>query len=219
MNGLYSNTKHNQLLIIGASGHGRVVADIAMNMGIWKEIAFLDDDEGIKSFLGLHVIGKTTDAESYQDEYDVFVAIGDNAVREQIISQLIQKGANIPLLIHPHTTIGSAVEIGVGTIIMPGTVIACNCQLGRGCIINTAATIDHDNVIEDFVHISPGVHTAGSVKIGTRTWLGIGSVVCHNVKITQDCTVGAGAVVIRDISETGTYIGVPARRISHGKIK
>jgi acetyltransferase-like isoleucine patch superfamily enzyme len=85
--------------------------------------------------------------------------------------------------------------------------------VGKGCIINTGATIDHDNLIEDYVHISPGVHLAGTVKVGKGSWLGIGSVVSNNVSITSRCKVGAGATVLRDLTETGTYIGIPARRV------
>ena len=95
---------------------------------------------------------------------------------------------------------------------MAGAVINSGTAIGKGCIINTGATVDHDNLLEDYVHISPGAHTAGNVKIGSHSWLGIGSVVINNVTITSNCTIGAGAVVVKDIDKTGTYIGVPARR-------
>ncbi|NMA64614.1 MAG: acetyltransferase, partial [Clostridiaceae bacterium] len=102
---------------------------------------------------------------------------------------------------------------GSGTVVMAGVVINSSTRIGKGCIINTGATIDHDNVIEDYVHISPGVNTAGTVRVGCGTWLGIGSVVSNNITVTNNCRVGAGAVVVKDITETGTYVGVPARRI------
>ena len=96
---------------------------------------------------------------------------------------------------------------------MAGVVINCCTRIGKGCIINTGATIDHDNLIEDYVHISPGAHLAGTVKVGQGSWLGIGSVVSNNVNITSGCKVGAGAVVVKDITEPGTYVGVPVRRV------
>ena len=101
----------------------------------------------------------------------------------------------------------------IGTAVMAGVVINNSSRIGKGCIINTSSSLDHDNFIEDYVHISPGVRTAGSVNIGKGTWLGIGSVVSNNANICSGCIVGAGAVVLKDISESGTYVGVPARKI------
>jgi len=203
----------DKLLIIGASGHGKVIADIALKMYRWQSIAFLDDDESIKSSMELEVIGKSADAFKYIKDYQIFVGIGNNVTREKIQERLKAEGASIPTLIHPNAIIGEEVETGIGTVIMAGVVINCCTRIGRGCIINTGVTIDHDNVIEDFVHISPGVHLAGTVKVGKGTWLGIGSVVSNNVNIISGCKVGAGAVVVKDINEEGTYVGIPARRV------
>lgn len=203
----------NKLIIIGASGHGKVVADIAIKMNKWQSIAFLDDDESIKTSMGLEVIGRTADAFTYKEVADFFVAIGSNATRENIQEKLIEQGLNVVSLIHPTAVIGTHVEIGIGTVVMAGVVINNSSKIGNGCIINTSSSLDHDNVIEDYVHISPGVRTAGSVGIGKDTWLGIGSVVSNNVNICSGCKVGAGAVVVKDITEPGTYVGVPVRRV------
>ncbi len=201
------------LLIIGASGHGKVVADVAIKMNRWKKVAFLDDNENIKSSIGIEVIGKTNECFNYIDTSDIVVAIGSNIVREQFIEQLIAAGASIPILIHPNAIIGTQVAFGVGTVIMAGAIINSSAKVGQGCIINTGATIDHDCIIDDYVHISPGVHLAGTVTIGKNSWLGIGCIVSNNICITRDCVVGAGAVVIKDISDKGIYVGVPARRL------
>lgn len=203
----------DELLIIGARGHGKVIADIALKMDKWKSIAFLDDDESIKSSMGIDVIGKSADAIKYIENYDIFVAIGNNVIREKIQERLEAEGANVPVLLHPMAVIGEQVKFGAGTVVMAGTVINCCTEIGKGCIINTGSTIDHDNFIEDYVHISPGVHTAGTVKIGKGTWLGVGSKVSNNLNITSGCKVGAGAVVVKDITEPGTYVGVPVRRV------
>jgi acetyltransferase-like isoleucine patch superfamily enzyme len=96
---------------------------------------------------------------------------------------------------------------------MAGVVINSSTKIGKGCIINTSSSLEHDNVIEDYVHISPGVRLAGTVRIGKGSWLGIGSVVSNNVNICSGCKVGAGAVVVKDITEPGTYVGVPVRKI------
>ena len=203
---------NDRLIIIGASGHGKVVADIAIKMNKWQNIAFLDDDESIKTSMGLEVIGKATDAFTYKDEADFFVAIGSNAAREKIQEKLIEEGLNVVSLIHPSAVIGTDVQIGIGTAVMAGVVINSSTRIGKGCIINTSCSVDHDNVIENYVHISPGARTAGSVSIGKDTWLGIGSVVSNNVNIYSGCKVGAGAVVVKDITEPGTYVGVPVRK-------
>ena len=203
----------DRLLIIGASGHGKVVADIALKMKKWQTIAFLDDNEDLKESMGLQVIGKSGDASSYVEDSDVFVAIGNNATREKIITQLESVGAELPLLIHPHAVIGEQVELSAGTVVMAGVVINSSTRIGKGCIINTGSTIDHDNLIEDYVHISPGVNTAGTVTVGCGTWLGIGSKVSNNVNINSCYIVGAGAVVVKDITGSGTYVGVTARRL------
>ena len=203
----------DRLLIIGASGHGKVVADIALKMKCWKYIAFLDDDETLQSSLALRVIGKADDAFRNIDDADIFVAIGNNTIRQMFLCKLKEAGANIPVLVHNSAIIGEHIEIGEGTAIMAGVVINCCTKIGKGCIINTGATVDHDNVIDDYVHISPGATLAGSVSIGTGAWIGSGSVVSNNIQIIGGCKIGAGAVVIRDITEPGTYIGVPARRL------
>lgn len=203
----------NKLLIIGGSGHGKVIADIAIKMSKWKTIAFLDDDESVKECIGLEVIGKTMDAFKYKEEADFFVAIGNNSTREKIQENLIDKGLSVACLIHPNSIIGIDVEIGIGTVIMAGVVINSSSRIGKGCIINTSCSLDHDNMIEDYVHISPGANLAGTVKVGKRTWIGIGSIVINNVNIIANCKIGAGAVVLKDIDEVGTYFGIPVKKI------
>jgi sugar O-acyltransferase (sialic acid O-acetyltransferase NeuD family) len=182
-------------------------------MNKWQSIAFLDDDESIKISMGIEVIDKTADAFTYKYEADFFVAIGNNATREKLQEKLIEMGLNVVSLIHPGVVIGTDVQIGIGTALMAGVVINSSTRIGKGCIINTSSSLDHDNVIENYVHISPGVRTAGSVTIGKGTWLGIGGVVSNNVNICSGCKVGAGAVVVKDITESGIYVGVPVRRV------
>jgi sugar O-acyltransferase (sialic acid O-acetyltransferase NeuD family) len=201
-----------KLLIIGASGHGRVLADIALSMNQWQEIFFLDDRDDIKHSMGAEVIGRSDQWEKYIDHYDFSVGIGDNRTRERIHTNLKIAGASIPTLIHPSAVIGRDVRVGDGSAVMAGAVINCGSRIGEACIINTGSTIDHDNILEDFVHVSPGAHLAGTVRIGKGTWLGAGSVVINNISIIGNCIIGAGAVVIDDIVEAGTYVGVPAKR-------
>ncbi|MDR4168527.1 acetyltransferase [Bacillus nitratireducens] len=202
-----------KLLIIGASGHGKVIADIALKMNKWQSISFLDDNETLKSSMGIEIIDKSASISKYIDDYDFFVGIGNNVIREKIQRQLETEGASIPVLIHPSAIIGEQVYLEAGTVVMAGAVINCCTKIGKGCIINTTSTVDHDNIIEDYVHISPGAYLAGTVNIGRGTWLGIGSIISNNINVTGGCRIGAGTVVVKDITELGTYVGVPSRRL------
>ena len=205
---------NDSLIIIGASGHGKVVADIAMKMNKWKNIAFLDDNQSLEKIMGIPVIGNSSKVIEYKKNSDFFVAVGNNSTRERIQEGLLAQDIPVVSLIHPSAIIGMDVEIGLGTAIMAGVVINSSSIVGKGCIINSNSGLDHDNQSGDYVHISPRTHLAGTVKVGKGSWLGIGSVVSNNINICSGCQIGAGAVVVKDITESGTYVGVPVRRIS-----
>ena len=205
--------KMKKLIIIGASGHGKVVADIAQKLNTYSEILFLDDNPDVKECMGFKVAGKSSEFEKWMDEAEFFVAIGNGEIREKVMNTLDEKEATIVTLIHPSAIIGMNVEIGEGTVIMAGTVINPDTTIGRGVIINTSSSVDHDNEIEDYCHISVGAHLAGTVHVGKHTWIGIGASVSNNVNICGECMIGAGTVVVKDIEEKGTYVGVPARKV------
>jgi sugar O-acyltransferase (sialic acid O-acetyltransferase NeuD family) len=198
-----------KLVIIGASGHGKVIADIALKIG-YKEIVYLDDNENLLECAGFPVIGKSCRATEIDG--DKIVAIGNAKIRERLQSEI-----KTVTLIHPDAVVSRRVEIGEGSVVMAGTVINSDAIIGNGCIINTGSSIDHDCIIRDFAHISVGAHVAGTCHIGERTWIGAGATVSNNINICSDCIVGAGAVVIKDIDEKGTYVGVPARENKHCK--
>ena len=195
-----------RLIIVGACGHGKVVADIANRNG-YSDIAFLDDNEELTECDGYPVIGKPSDYTS--SDGDLFVAIGNAVIRKRIMDSL----GSCVTLIHPDSVIAENVEIHEGTVIMAGTVINPHTEIGRGCIINTCSSVDHDCVLGDFVHVSVGVHVCGTVEIGTNTWIGAGTTVSNNVNICGNCTIGAGSVVVKDIDCPGVYVGTPARMI------
>lgn len=196
------------LTIIGASGHGKVVADIARCSG-YTNIQFLDDNLECKNCGRYPVVG-TSDIIS-QIEGEAIVAIGNAIVRERIQKQLETQAIQIATLIHPNAVIGECVSIGKGTVVMAGAVINPGTSIGKGCIINTTSSVDHDCYISNFVHISVGAHLAGTVSIGYRTWIGIGAIISNNIDIISDCIIGAGAVVVDNINFPGTYIGIPAK--------
>lgn len=188
-----------RLLIIGASGHGRVCADIAEKMKLWDEIVFAADDP--PAVFPYQIIGGS----NVEWDGECFVGIGDSVIREKL-----SKARNLVTLIHPSAVIGERVKIGRGTVVMAGAVINPDAAIGNNVIINTCASVDHDCDIGDFVHISVGAHLCGSVRVGSHTWVGAGATVKNNVNICGGCMIGAGAVVIKEITEKGTYKGVPA---------
>ena len=191
-----------RLVILGASGHGRVAADIAGKNG-YDSIAFLDDTK--KTCGRYPVMGESARFSEY--DCDFFVAIGNPQVRRRMQEMLLTAGKQVTTLIHPSAVIGEDVTLGTGTLVAAGAVI------GDGCIINSCASVDHDCVLEDFVHVAVGAHVAGTVSVGTGTWIGAGATVSNNLQICGGCMIGAGAVVIKSITESGTYVGVPAEKI------
>lgn len=202
----------SKLFIVGCSGHGKVVADIAVKTGKYDRICFLDDNPKSECCMQFPVVGNSN-YKGILPEDEVFVAIGNPGIREKLMDQYQTEGFKLATLIHPHAVIGMNVKIGVGTVIMAGAVVNPDTKLGDGVIVNTGATVDHDNRISDYVHVSAGAHLAGTVSAGVRTWIGAGAVVSNNIAVCGDVLIGAGAVVIRDIQECGTYVGVPARKI------
>ena len=196
------------LTIIGASGQGKVVADIAEKNG-YDEIEFLDDDLTITHCGKWPVTGRAVKAADIH--HDLFVAIGDAAIREKLMCCFHDR--HFPVLVHPSAVVAENVVIGEGTVVMAGAVINPGAWLGRGCIINTCASVDHDCRLGDYSHVAVGAHLSGTVNLGKRSWIAVGASVVNNVTICDDVTVGAGAVVLHDIDEPGTYIGVPARRL------
>ena len=200
------------VVIIGASGHGKVIADIVQRSGD-KIIGFLDDNVPTgSSFIGYPVLGTTEDYKKYAATATFVIAIGNAAIREKIAGKL--EGVCWYTAVHPTAVISDlGTKIGEGTVIMANAVINPGSWIGKHCIINSCAVVEHDNRIEDYVHISVGAKMAGTVSVGKSTWVGIGASVKNNISICDDCMIGAGAVVVKDISEKGTYVGVPAKPI------
>lgn len=198
-----------KLVIIGASGHGKVVFDIAKENG-YDKIVFLDDS--IKSEINPKVVGTLNDVDKFSD-YDFFVAVGDNSIRRTIANRLQDEKLKIVSLISKHAVISPSAKVGIGSVVMPGSVVNAEAVIGNGVILNTASSVDHNCAIGDFSHISVGTHLAGTVKLGENVFACCGSTVINNLKICNNVIIGAGATVIRDIEESGTYVGVPAKKI------
>jgi sugar O-acyltransferase (sialic acid O-acetyltransferase NeuD family) len=200
------------VIIIGAGGHAKVIADIIYKSGD-NLIGFLDDNlanKGKEIYLGKKVLGTTKDIENYNKNYFV-IGIGNNSIRKKINNE---NNLKLYTAIHPSAIIAQDVKIGTGSVIMAGVVINPGTVIGKNCIINTCSSLDHDNLLEDYVHISPGAHLAGTVSVKEGTWICTGATIINNITIAKNNIIGAGSVVIKDINEeNGTYVGVPVKML------
>ena len=198
----------NRLIIVGAGGHGRVIADSALKNG-YKDICFVDDN-ATGLCVVFPIIGTISELKKFDDgKTDFVIGIGNNEIRKRI-SELYD--VNWVSIIHPSAQISFNAEVGKGTVVMAVAAINSGATVGEHCIINTGAIVEHDNVVGNFVHISPGVALGGMVSIGSLSHIGIGATVKNNIDICAECIVGAGAVVVRNIKDSGTYVGVPVRK-------
>lgn len=195
-----------EVIIIGASGHGKVIADIILKSGD-RVVGFLDDDTSLPEVLaGIPVLGTIAEIDRYTDKYFV-IGIGNNAIRKRIAEQYDVQWYTA---IHPSAAIAMDTEIGAGTVVMANAVVNTSAHIGRHCIINTGAIVEHDDVLEDYVHVSPNATLCGAVTIGESTHIGASATVRNNIRICSGVVVGAGAAVVHNIDKTGTYVGVPA---------
>ena len=207
---------NKNVVVIGAGGHGKVIADIIIKSQD-NVYGFLDDGVDIGTTIvkekNIKVIGKVEECikiSSGNPDFEFVIAIGNNQIRKTISEKYNLKYYKA---IHPSAQIGLDVEIGEGTVVMADTAINPSTKIGKHCIINTGAIIEHDNIIEDYVHISPNATLCGTVKIGETTHVGAGAVIKNNTNICKNCIIGAGATIVKNIKEEGTYVGVPAKKV------
>lgn len=202
----------NRLAILGASGHGKVVADTAERCG-WQIVEFFDDAWPQTTRNGVwNVVGDTASLKDASHTYDgVLVAIGNNRIRHRKLLDLQQVGARLCTLIDPGATVSRYAVLEAGTVVFAGVVVNAHARIGLGAILNTGCSVDHDCVLGAAVHISPGARLAGGVRVGDLSWVGIGASVRQLVEIGRQATVGAGSAVVSDIADSLTVAGVPAR--------
>ena len=198
------------LLILGAGGHGRVVADAALAQGRWAQVRVSDRDAaraGEDLLPGLRVQPL---AEALAQAAQVHVAIGSAAGRERECAAL---GLPLASVVHPHATVSPHAALGDGCFVAARSVVAPGARLGLAVIVNHGAVVDHDAEVGDFTHVAPGVTLGGRVRVGARVLVGAGANILPGVRIADDIVVGAGAVVREDLEAPGVYAGVPARRV------
>lgn len=203
--------KGKKLLILGFGGHARSVADVAMACG-YDELVFVDDHarDG-ENFLGHSVIA---DIDGYvEGDWAIFPAAGDNRKREVQYAKALDLGFFIASLVSPKASVGAGAKILAGCFVGHHAHVGPMARLGRACIINTGALVEHECLIGDFCHVSVNAVMAGRSRLGDYSMLGAGATVIDQVYVCNDVVVGAGAVVSQSIENSGTYVGVPAKRI------
>lgn len=205
------------LIILGAGGHAKVVAEIAQSAGFYV-VGFLDDYLNEAPLPGYKVLGATALAKDLLAEdpsLQMVIAVGDNNARKQLATAMDAWADRFVTLVHPSAVVSPYAMIGLGTVVMPHATINAGARIGNHAILNTACSVDHDCFIGAFAHISPGVHLAGAVRVEEGAHLGVGVAVIPKVTIGAWSIVGAGASVIKDIPPRVVAVGVPARVIRH----
>jgi UDP-N-acetylbacillosamine N-acetyltransferase len=204
-----------RLLIIGAGGHGKVAADCAELTKGYSEIGFLDTGfPALKQVGNWQVFGDGDDLSHFVDpDTCFFVAVGDNHARAKLMARLHIAFGKLETLIHPFAVVSQYAEVGEGTLVCANVTINIGAIIGRGCIINTAASVDHDCEIEDYVHLAPGTRLAGNIKVGEGTFVGIGSAIIPDLVLGTQCILGAGSTLLEDLPDHSVAVGTPAKVI------
>jgi len=206
--------KLSGILIYGAGGHGRVVADVIERQAKNRVAGFIDDNPQLwgREVLGYRVLGGfATLADTGSSCCPIVIAIGDNQIRKELAKRLDACGYSFATAIHPSAQIARDVRIEPGAMVMANVAINPGARIGAHVIVNTGAILDHDCVIHDFVHISPAAALAGNVVVEEGAHIGVGGSVLPNVRIGAYSTVGAGAVVTMNVAPGLIVVGVPAK--------
>lgn len=195
------------LVIVGAGGHGLVVAEAAELMQAWDRIYYLDPKYSSGSVINnIPVITELPTGHT-----EIVVAIGNNIQRLNLTQKYIDQGYTCPVIVHPQACVSRSASLAAGTVVLAQAVINAQSVVGLACIVNTAAVIEHQCLLSAGVHVSPNACLAGNVVVGTCSWIGAGAVIINNKHIAHNVTVGAGAVVVTDIAAEQRVIGVPAK--------
>jgi len=207
------------ILIIGASGHAKVIVDVIEKQSLYTIAGFVDSGRIPGDLVsGYQILGTEADIPTLTKSRTIegfIIAIGDNAVRSIVADKVrtIHPHAEFITAIHPHAVIAKDVKIGIGTVIMAGAIINSSSSVGNFCIVNTKASLDHDTSMGDFSSIAPGVTIGGNCHIGEFSAVGIGASVKHGVKIGAHSVTGGAAMVMRDVEPFTVNYGVPCKKI------
>jgi sugar O-acyltransferase (sialic acid O-acetyltransferase NeuD family) len=207
----------SEVIVFGAGGHGKVVADIVLQCG-WTCAGFVDDQTSFRAAVGLplSILGdRTWLCNQPRDTLRVALGIGDNYGREAVASFLTSAGIEVVSAISPFAVVSPSAQIGAGTVIMPGAVVNAMAIVGEGVIINSGAVVEHDTRVGNYVHLSPNSTLGGGVEIGEFSHLGLGASVLPLIRIGSRSILGAGSVVTGAIPDNVIAFGVPARIKRH----
>jgi UDP-perosamine 4-acetyltransferase len=202
-----------EILILGAGGGGRILSTVVKESSKYKLIGFIDDSDSKqgKEVNGFKVIGKSEDLSKYKGKGFV-VGVGTNMqARKELFEKALKAGLEPVNIIHKSAVVDKTAEIGKGIVLLAGVVVNPFAKVGDNVFVFTNSTIEHDNVIGSNVYISPGVHLAGHVTVEDNTFFGINSCVIEKINIGKDVTIGAGAVVLKDVPDSVVVAGTPAK--------
>lgn len=202
------------LHVIGNGGHARSIFSIIREMGFGRVLIYDDNEDRRSGEGGFELLGPISSVHNHWHPGDLmFLAIGDNALRDRLARGFISHGYQFTSLLHSFSFIAPGVIVGRGVVVMPGSVINSFSKIDDQCILNTSCSVDHDCLLGEAVHIAPGARIAGKVHIGARTCIGIGASVINNISIGVNVTIGAGCVVVRDVPDNAVVVGVPGKVI------
>jgi sugar O-acyltransferase (sialic acid O-acetyltransferase NeuD family) len=205
------------VVVLGGGGHAKVLISVIRKLP-WTIAGYVDPRD-VGPVLGVPHAGSDDVLPALLARYPGCAAamgvgkVDATARRAQIQAAAEALGYGFPTFVSPDAVVNGEVELGAGTAVFDGAVVNPGVVTGPTCVVNTNATVEHDCHFGRNVHIGPGATVSGGVRIGDDTFVGAGAVVIHGVRIVQGCLIGAGAVVTDDLTEPGTYVGAPARRI------
>lgn len=213
----------DNIVLIGSSGHAKVIIDIVEHEGRYKIAGLFDEYRKVgEQTLGYQILGREEDLLQLMTSHiliGVIVAIADNFIRSKVAAFVEEVCPDLPFIsaMHPKAYIAKDVSIGEGTVIMAGVNVNPSCSIGRFCILNTNSSLDHDSVMEDFSSLAPGVTTGGNCRIGGYSAVSIGAVLIHGVHIGEHTVIGAGSTVMKHCEPFKVAYGTPAKTIRERK--
>lgn len=210
-------TLKKPVAIIGYSGHAYVIIDIFLNAGRIVT-AYCDNEAKSNNPYHLEYLGKESEVLERLKDFDYFLCVGHNGIREKISNQVKNILGNPANAIHPRAIVSASAQLGQGIMIAANASINPMVTIGNGVICNTSCSIDHECVIDDFAHIAPGAVLCGNVKVGKGSFIGAGAVVKQGVIIGENVMVGAGTVVLKDVANNTTVVGNPQRVLTKNQI-
>ena len=213
----------DNIVIIGSSGHAKVIIDIVQQEGRYRIVGLLDRfrDRGEQT-LGYPILGREEDLPKLTAIHALrggIVAIGDNFLRSKVAAHLRRLSPGFPFVsvIHPRSSVAAEVSIGEGTVVMAGVSISPCSSIGRFCILNTNSSLDHDSVLEDFASLAPGATTGGNCRIGRYSAISIGAALIHGIEIGEQTVIGGSSLVMKSIESHVVAHGTPARVVRSRK--